>query len=133
MAAHIFEMTGTTEKGEEHKLASLLLESGEAYKKFVSICNAQGGLKEPQFAKHSKVIYSNANGVLAAIDNRKLARIAKLAGAPDAPGAGILMTSSVGDQIHTGDGFFTVYAESKGELEYALDFYKESNDIFKLT
>jgi thymidine phosphorylase len=56
------------------------------------------------------------------VDNRRLARIAKLAGAPQAPCAGIDLHVRVGDFVERGQPLFTLHADSPGELAYALDY-----------
>jgi thymidine phosphorylase len=57
-----------------------------------------------------------------AIDNRRLARIAKLAGAPQAPCAGIDLHVRNGDFVERGQPLFTLHAASPGELAYALEY-----------
>jgi thymidine phosphorylase len=56
------------------------------------------------------------------MDNRRLARIAKLAGAPRAPAAGLDLHVRVGDRVGKDQPLFTVHAESPGELAYALQY-----------
>ena len=62
------------------------------------------------------------SGSVVAIDNRRLARIAKLAGAPKAPCAGIDLQVRCGDFVERGEPLFTLHAQSPGELAYALDY-----------
>jgi thymidine phosphorylase len=38
------------------QLAKEILSSGEAYKKFLAICKAQGGFREPEFALYKEDI-----------------------------------------------------------------------------
>jgi thymidine phosphorylase len=68
-------------------------------------------------------------GVLAAIDNRRLGRIAKLAGAPRPKTAGVLLHGRIGDTVATGQPLYTVHAETRGELDYAMQ-YVEQNNVF---
>ncbi|KAB2832501.1 MAG: thymidine phosphorylase, partial [Caedimonadaceae bacterium] len=63
------------------------------------------------------------------IDNRRLARIAKLAGAPDSPKAGADLHVSLNAVVHKGESLFTIYAESPGELSYALHYLHSHHDI----
>jgi thymidine phosphorylase len=56
------------------------------------------------------------------VDNRNLARIAKLAGAPRSPAAGIQYLAPIGRIVRQGDLLFTIHASSQGELDYAMDF-----------
>jgi thymidine phosphorylase len=64
-----------------------------------------------------------------AIDNRRLARVAKLAGAPRDPAAGLELDVHVGAAIVRGQPQFTVHAESPGELAYALAYVDAHPDI----
>ena len=61
------------------------------------------------------------NDTVVDIDNRRLARMAKLAGAPAAPSAGLEAPLRIGDAVERGQPLFTVHAQSRGELAYALD------------
>ena len=61
-------------------------------------------------------------GTVKSIDNRKLARIAKLAGAPQSVSAGVIFYSPVGKKINKEDLLFSICAESTGELEYAKGY-----------
>jgi thymidine phosphorylase len=56
------------------------------------------------------------------IDNRRLARIAKLAGAPQAPAAGVEFLAPLGSVVERGQSLFIVHAQAPGELAYAFDY-----------
>ena len=98
------------------------LASGAALTKFMAICAAQGGFREPQLASFRHAVVADRDGTVAEIDNRRLARVAKLAGAPLSVGAGVDCWSRIGDAVQRGQPLFTVYAASQGELNYALDY-----------
>jgi thymidine phosphorylase len=132
LSAALLKMSGKYKEGTETAAAEKLLESGEAYNKFVSICKAQGSFKQPKFAKHKFDVLSKSSGQVIGIDNRKLARIAKLAGAPQSPSAGILFLSPIGKEIKTGDVLFSIYSESSGELEYAKEYLNSLNQIIEI-
>ena len=70
------------------------------------------------------------DGVVRSIDNRKLARLAKLAGAPFDAAAGLRLHVNVGSRVSNGDEMFTLYSDSLGEQDYALNYYRENPDIF---
>lgn len=108
-----------------------VLNSGQALAKFLAICEAQGGFREPPHAEFTAEFPSGATGRITAIDNRRLARIAKLAGAPGAPAAGLATALRIGNVIQHGEPLFTVHAQSRGELAYALE-YAASNPPFTL-
>lgn len=127
IAGNLLEITNNCNVGDGYFKAMEILESGIAYDKFMSICKAQGGFKEPEKGMYYTDVIADVSGVVTEIDNRKLARIAKLAGAPQDKGAGIWLNMSLGKEIKEGDVLFTVYAESAGELNYALNLLNTKN------
>lgn len=129
LAGHILEFSPTVKNGEGHKLARGILDSGKAWKKFQAICEAQGGMRKIPSPKHTHVIEAKKAGVVTAIDNRRIARAAKLAGAPADKIAGIDLHTPVGTQVDKGQPLYTVHAYAPGELEYALDYIEEQPDI----
>ncbi len=70
--------------------------------------------------------------IVQTIDNRIVARIAKLAGAPADKAAGVMMGVRLGDHVQHGDILLTVHAESPGELEYALEFERSQTNLVLL-
>lgn len=62
------------------------------------------------------------------MDNRRLAHIAKLAGAPNAARAGVRMRTCLGETVDAGDELFSVFAETAGELNYALAYLHSQPD-----
>jgi len=130
LAAILLEMSGKCAQAKCHDTAREILESGRALHKFMAICRLQGGFKEPTMAKHKYDLVATKDGIVKQIDNRKLARIAKLAGAPKSPRAGIRFFAPLGTQIHKGDTLLTVYADALGELEYAKDYLNNLGNLF---
>ncbi len=122
LSATLLKLSGKYAAGTELSVAKTILESGKAYKKFMAICLAQGSFKEPIFAKYTYNVLSDTAGIVKSIDNRQLARIAKLAGAPGSISAGVLYNAPLGIEIKPGDLLFTIYAESQGELDYAKEY-----------
>lgn len=120
----LLEMAGRSAPGAGLALAREVLDDGRALAKFIAICEAQGGLRVPPRAAHSHVVTAHAGGVVAAIDTRLVARAAKLAGAPRDPAAGALMQVRVRETVQLGQPLFTLYADSLGELQYALGFLR---------
>lgn len=132
LASELFTMSGEFKKGEERKIAQEILESGKALKKFMAICETQGGFKEPRFAKYRFDVLSEKSGIIREIDNRKLARIAKLAGAPKSSRAGVWFSAALNTGVTTGEILFSIYADAKGELDYAIDYMKANNKIISI-
>lgn len=129
LASKLLVMSGKFKAGEEKAIAKEILESGKALEKFMSICIAQGGFTEPKVGEYRFDVLSEKSGIVKDIENRKLARIAKLAGAPKSSGAGILFNAPLGTKISKGDTLFSIYADVKGELDYAKEYLKSINDL----
>ncbi|TIO30423.1 thymidine phosphorylase family protein [Mesorhizobium sp.] len=118
--------------GKGRAVASKLLYSGAALGKFLAICEAQGGFTEPGVAPYVRPVFANRTGQVQAIDNRRLAKIAKLAGAPRSATAGIDSRVRIGKNIQAGEPLFHVHARSPGELDYALDYASAHPDIVEI-
>ncbi len=123
VAAGVIELGGIVDSGEAALgLARAALEDGRALRKFHAICEAQGAMRTPGRAPFTHVITARHGGTVSVIDNRLIARLAKLAGAPMATTAGIYLQVHAGQSVEAGQPLMTLHAESRGELEYALDF-----------
>ncbi|GAB3551896.1 thymidine phosphorylase family protein [Noviherbaspirillum agri] len=129
LAGEVLELGARARPGEGMAIARQALDSGLAWRKFEAICNAQGGLREPPAALHTHVVTALHRGRIHAIDNRRLARIAKLAGAPKALAAGLVLHHAVGDRVEAGDPLLTIHAESPGELAYARAYAETQEDV----
>lgn len=75
----------------------------------------------PPVAAHTHAVRVARRGRVTAFDNRRLARVAKLAGAPHAPAAGLDLHVPLGAEVEAGMPLFTVHVEAPGVLAYALD------------
>ena len=130
LAAALLELAPGAIAGSGHEIARSLLDSGAALKKFLAICTAQGGFTEPALSAHSRPVLCLRDGQIQDVDNRRLAKIAKLAGAPGSPKAGIDCRVRIGDAVRAGDPLFQVHSQTRGELEYALEYAAAHVDIF---
>ncbi len=132
LAAALFELAGVAQKGSGHGLAAAALDEGRAWRKLQAICEAQGGMREPPLSVHRHPIVAPRDGRVSAIDNRNIARVAKLAGAPEAKAAGVELHTRVGQVVARADPLFTIHAETPGELAYALDYVGSGVEIFEV-
>ncbi len=133
LAGHIIEFSSQVNIGDGQKIAKDILKSGKAWEKFKAICEAQGGMKEIYQANYTHDHLAKKSGVISEIDNRRLALIAKLAGAPTNKVAGIYLNVHIGNNIKKNDVLFTIHAGSKGEMEYALNYLNEGNEVIKIS
>lgn len=133
LAGELLELSGKVEAGEGNETARELLESGKAYQKFIAICEAQGGFTEPKEAKYKHEIKASGDGTVQKVDNRKLAKIAKLAGAPDNQASGVDFLTPIGTTVQKGQTLYVIHAEARGELDYALEYYSTQQEIITLS
>lgn len=129
LAGCLLEMAGSVAVGAGQARAEALLDSGDAWEKFRAICDAQGGLRQPPTAAQRHEILAPRAGVVQAIDNRRFARVAKLAGAPSAKAAGVDLSVRLGQRVSQGEPLYTIHAETPGELAYALHYLAAQENV----
>lgn len=132
LAGVLLELGGRAANGAGESMALATLADGRAWTKFQRICEAQGGMRIPAAAKHRYSLLAARSGRIVRMDNRKLARLAKLAGAPNAKAAGLELHVKLDQAVGSGDPIGTVHAESRGELEYALDYADAHPDLLEI-
>lgn len=132
LAGALLDLAPGAKPGQGEDTARDLLTSGAAWRKFLAICEAQGGFREPEVAPQVIPILATRSGRLGAIDNRRLAKVAKLAGAPLSRTAGVVCRSRVGDWIEVGTPLYWIHAESPGERDYAQRYASAHPDILQL-
>jgi thymidine phosphorylase len=132
LAGAILELAGHVVAGAGKSTAEAVLASGSAWAKFQRICEAQGGMRVPPVAAQRRPLTAGKAGTVTEVDNRKLSKLAKLAGAPESKAAGIAMHVRTGDIVRRGDPLCTVHAETVGELEYAFAYAGGQDDIFRI-
>lgn len=132
LAGCILEMGKKSAVGEGETLAKQILDSGAAYKKFIAICEAQGGFHEPRTAAFTADVLAERAGIISEIDNRNLATVAKLAGAPHDPAAGIEFFAKRGSRVEKGDVLYRIHAEAKGGLAYSIAYAKSMPHIIRI-
>lgn len=74
---------------------------------------------------HRAEIKTQRAGRVAKIDCERIARIARLAGAPMDKGAGIDLLHKVGAFVHAGDALYRIHANSETGLSFANDLAAE--------
>lgn len=133
LAGALLELTGRTTEGTGATIAQAVLDDGRAWAKFQRICEAQGGMRALPTSRHHRIITASGTGLIAAMDNRRIGRLAKLAGAPEDKAAGLELHVRLGDRVKSGSPLCTVHAEAEGELAYAMAYASANPDIFRIT
>ena len=129
LAGHVLELGGLVPLGNGCARASEVLTTGKALAKFEAICRAQGGMRTPPRAAFTYDIRATRRGCIAGFDNRRLARIAKLAGAPRAPAAGVVLHAKLGSRVECDEELLTIHAETAGELDYARTYLSANPQV----
>ncbi|MBE0488031.1 MAG: thymidine phosphorylase family protein [Halomonas sp.] len=123
LAGRMLEFDPDVRGGDGFGIARDILDSGRALEKMQAIIAAQGGKPfdpdAPPLAPHAFEVVAPEAGVVIGIDNLKLARIARLAGAPKATGAGVDLLARIGDRIEAGQPLYRVHAAYRNELAFA--------------
>lgn len=132
LAGELLELADMASVGEGRHRARALLESGEAYRKFERIRKLQGRREPPTPGALTKEIRADKEGHVKAIDNRAIARVAKLAGAPRDPGAGVYLFKRVGDSVKVDERLLRVHAQSEEPLAFAMTFWAEHHNAIKV-
>jgi thymidine phosphorylase len=132
LAGRVLEFVASPAPGSGAERAAQILDSGFAWGKFQAICEAQGGVREPPRARYTHTLEAARAGECLEIDNRRIAQVAKLAGAPRAAAAGVELHVRLGDRVAKGAPLYAVHAEARGELEHALEFAAPRAEIVRI-
>ncbi len=132
VAGAVLELGGKARAGDGIALAAQTVDSGKAWDKFRRICIAQGGLRTPPQARLVQALTAPRDGKVLSIDNRRLSRLAKLAGAPECAAAGVHMAVRLDDAVQAGQPLLHLHADSPGELAYALDYAMQDGEIVRI-
>ncbi len=132
LAGEILEFSSEVKKSDGKKLATEILDSGQAWKKFQAICAAQGGLKEIPQTKFIYQYLASKDGVVSAIDNRQIALVAKLAGAPSDQTAGVDLFVKIGNKFKKNEALFAIHSDSEEALHSALSYFNDNLDTIQI-
>jgi len=122
LAGRILERTGSVADAGGYRAAQQQLDSGKAAEAFQAIVEAQGPRTIPAAARFQTVIESRRDGRISEIDCLGVNRIAKLAGSPAHPAAGLRCLRKVSDVVSRGEPLFEIHAQSEPQLRMAADY-----------
>ncbi|MCC7410102.1 MAG: thymidine phosphorylase family protein [Gammaproteobacteria bacterium] len=120
LAGRIIEFDPDVRGGFGYAIARDILDSGRAGAKMHAIIEAQGR-RSPRPEPGALVfdVHATTSGVVTAIDNLLLARLARLAGAPMDKGAGVDVHRKIGDAVETGDLLYRIHAQFPADFQFA--------------
>jgi thymidine phosphorylase len=123
LAGRVIEFDPDVRGGDGFAIARDILDSGRALAKMNQIIDAQGrrpfSWAAPPVAPLCFDVLAPRDGVVTAIDNLAVARIAQLAGAPKVAGAGIDLLHRLGEVVKAGQPLYRVHARFEADLDYA--------------
>ncbi|MBW2713880.1 MAG: thymidine phosphorylase, partial [Deltaproteobacteria bacterium] len=132
LAARILERVGSASNASGYRQAQDALDSGEALSKFEEIRIAQGKRDIPGAAPFRREICAASDGRIRGIDCWAIAKVAKLAGAPGNPSAGVLLRQCVGDVVVKGQPVYEIHAQSETQQEFAQEYVDANPEIIQL-
>ncbi|WP_374367741.1 thymidine phosphorylase family protein [Dongia sp.] len=126
LAGHILEFDPNLRGGKGHERAKELLDSGAAARQMAEIIEAQGPPPaSPILGTLKQDVIADADGTVAAIDCYRIARLARLAGAPTDKGAGIDLFKKVGDPVQKGEPLYRIHAAHPTDFRFAGEMVAE--------
>ena len=122
LAGRVIEFDPDVRGGEGWRIARDILESGRALAQMEAIIDAQGRrAAPPALGALTHEVTAERDGEVGAIDNLRLARIARLAGAPQVAGAGVDLLRKVGDPVAAGQVLYRIHASYPADLGFARE------------
>jgi thymidine phosphorylase len=128
LAARALELVGAV-RGGGYRAAQQALDSGDAARCFDRIAEAQGPRTLPPAAPCLHVVCAPSDGRIRAIDCWRVGRVAKRAGAPVHPAAGVRLLRGVGDVVRRGEPLYEIHAQSDAQLEAARSYAEGHPEI----
>ncbi len=122
LAGRLLETDPDVAGGRGADLARELIASGAARRKLDEIIDAQGPSPiRAELGGLTHEVLASRPGRIAAIDCLRIARVARLAGAPTDTGAGLQLLKSVGDDVRAGDPIYRIHGEEPSEFGFAVE------------
>jgi thymidine phosphorylase len=99
-----------------------------------AIIDAQGRRDDVEFKPGpiSFEVTADSDGVVTAIDNFLLARMARIAGAPLDKAAGVDLLKKLGDPVHKGETLYRVHAEFQSDFKFARALHEERGSGYRI-
>ncbi|MBU6373935.1 MAG: thymidine phosphorylase family protein [Alphaproteobacteria bacterium] len=130
LAAEVLEFDPELPGGAGRARAEALLSSGAARTTFERMLEAQG--PPPRLVRVgelAKDVAAPRDGIITAMDCFRIARIARLAGAPTDPGAGLDLLKRIGDTVRAGEPLYRLHAEDPSEFALASAAIEEDSGV----
>ncbi|MCM5571244.1 thymidine phosphorylase family protein [Burkholderiaceae bacterium FT117] len=128
LAGRVIEFDPDVRGGDGYRIARDILDSGRALAKMNAIIDAQGRRPEPlEPGTLGFEVTAPTDGTVIGVDNLRLARIARLSGAPQVRGAGVDLFVKLGDTVRAGQPLYRVHAQFDADLAFARRMVSEGS------
>jgi thymidine phosphorylase len=128
LAGRVLDFDPALPGGQGEARALALLDNGAALAAMQRLMAAQGPPpRAVAIGPLSHEVLAPADGRVAAIDCHRIARIARLAGAPMDKGAGIDLAVKVGDRVAAGALLYRIHASTEAGLAYACELAAQAS------
>ncbi len=130
LAGRLLEQDPALAGGMGERRARELLEGGAAGRKMEEIIAAQGPSRVSRTLGGliCEIVAPRA-GTIAAIDCLRLASVARLAGAPTDPGAGLDLLARIGDPVQAGQPLYRIHASEPSDFAFASEMAGERSGV----
>jgi thymidine phosphorylase len=128
LAGRVLEFDPDMRGGDGFDIARDILDSGRALAKMQDIIDAQGRQSEhwmPAPMVHE--VKAGEAGIITSIDNYRMARVARLAGAPMDKGSGVDLLKKVGEAVVKGEPLYRVHARFPADFRFAKALIETGN------
>src|SRR3989344_2541317 len=138
LSGALLELVGDVPKGKGFDKAYWLLKSGKALEKMKEIIKAQGGKvfssEEIGAAQFRRQVFSQQAGEISVINVGLLNKIARTAGAPANPKAGVMLNVEPGSKASKGQLLYEIFAENEEKLSaaYAIAMERQVVEFGKI-
>ncbi len=122
LAGRVLEADPALAGGRGEARARELLDNGAAARAMDAIITAQG--PSPIREGVGDLVHevcARVSGTLSAIDCLQIASIARLAGAPTNPGAGLDLLHKVGDRVGAGEPLYRIHGSEPSDFHFAVE------------
>ena len=126
LAGRVLEFDPDVRGGDGFDIARDILDSGRALAKMQAIIDAQGRHRDRLDAGAlTHEVAAERDGIVTAIDNYRMARVARLAGAPLDKGAGVDLLKKLGEPVTAGEPLYRVHACFPADFRFALEYLEQ--------
>ena len=128
LAGRMIEFDPDVRGGDGWRIARDILDSGRALTQMEALIDAQGRRAQPPpLGALTSDVLAHRDGTVSSIDNLRLARVARLAGAPQVPGAGVDLLCKVGAAVRAGQALYRLHAHYEADLRFAREMANQDS------